>query len=268
DEPLRVKIQTAPTPLPSSGAPTAAILPSAESAIVDPNWPLPDSPAPVSRARRVQREPERVNTQTAPAPPFALGPPTNAVFPSPERPTLAPNPGGSLTYPRAAPKPGGTSVASCLQPVPARANTHAAPTPPYPEGPPTTAVEPSAESATPLPNPPGPRSPRAVSFLPCWRQPAPERTNVHAAPIACEWTRNPSSAPIRLLSFLPPISIVPPRAATAMLLPNSPAPASPPPVSLCGAVPSAAAADAAVSAATRTPDATRARSATVSARVA
>src|SRR4051794_359884 len=108
----------------------------------------------------------------------------------------------------------------CLQAAPDRVNTHAAPMPPYPDGPPINAVLPSADSATLSPNPPAPRSPLAVSFPPCCFQAAPARANAHAAPIACEWTRFPSRAPIRLRSFQPPINAMSPRADSARLLPN------------------------------------------------
>ena len=71
------------TPLPSFGAPTTAVVPSAESATVSPKWPGPDAPAAVSFGPCCVHTPfARVNVQTAPTLPLSPGPPMSAVFPS------------------------------------------------------------------------------------------------------------------------------------------------------------------------------------------
>src|SRR5262249_39354530 len=64
------------------------------------------------------------------------------------------------------------------------------------------------------------------SLPPCCFHLDPERANDQAAPMACEWTRLPSSAPIRLRSFQPPMKAMFPRADSARLLPNWLAPIS------------------------------------------
>src|SRR6266511_5465060 len=75
-----------------------AVEPSAESATLHPNSPLPPSPFPVSLPPSCgQLFPERVNVQTAPFPYVPTtrrvsspGPPTRAVLPSAESATRAP----------------------------------------------------------------------------------------------------------------------------------------------------------------------------------
>src|SRR4029077_13747189 len=76
---------------------------------------------------------------------------------------------------------------SCVQPLPFRVNTHAAPAPPRPKGtdgshrlspgPPTIAVLPSAESATDHPWLALPMAPVPTSFLPCCLHTPPLRPN-------------------------------------------------------------------------------------------
>ena len=96
---------------------------------------------------------------------------------------------------------------------PERVNTHAAPAPPLSPDPPISAVLPSAESATLLPNSPSPVSPVPVSFSPCWVQVDPERVNTHAAP-------TPAGLNVPPLSAGPPISAVLPSAESATLVPE------------------------------------------------
>jgi hypothetical protein len=85
-------------------------------------------------------------TQTAPFPSLALSPPISAVPPSPERATLRPK------FPLCESRP-----PCCFQDEPLRVKTQAAPSPLVSVtrrstdpscGPPTSAVEPSADSAT------------------------------------------------------------------------------------------------------------------------
>jgi hypothetical protein len=120
--------------------------------------------------------------------------------------------------------PPATSFAPCwFQAEPERVNTHAAPLLALSLRPPTSAVPPSAESATLEPKAALPAAPLPVSLLPCWLQVEPERVKIHAAPLF------PSSPE-------PPTSAVVPSAESATLNPNRPGPVSPPPVSLspCG----------------------------------
>src|SRR5579872_7352458 len=127
--PVRVKIQTAPAPSPSLTPPTAAVLPSPESATQKPWLALkePAPPVPTSLGPCwLQTPPVRVNTHAAPyAPvaPLSLGPPRIAVFPSPESATDQP-------CPASAEAPAPTSLVPCwLHTPPVRVNTHAAPAP-------------------------------------------------------------------------------------------------------------------------------------------
>src|SRR5664280_237906 len=88
----RVNTQTAPTPLLSPGPPTAAVLPSEDSATAQPWFALATAPVPTNLAPVcVHWPPERVNTQAAPVPVLSPGPPMIAVLPSAERarPALA-----------------------------------------------------------------------------------------------------------------------------------------------------------------------------------
>ena len=67
---LSVNTQAAPSPPLSPEPPISAVLPSEESATLEPNLPSLLSPAPVSFAPCwVHVEPERVNTQAAPVSP-------------------------------------------------------------------------------------------------------------------------------------------------------------------------------------------------------
>src|SRR5579862_895507 len=134
----------APTLPLSRGPPIRAVFPSADRAALWPNRPLPISPLPVSlRPCCVQTPPERVNTQAAPTLPLSPGPPIRAVFPSADNATLLPNSPVPVS-----PLP--VSLAPCcVQPPPERVNTHAAPTWLLSMKPPTRAVFPSADNATP-----------------------------------------------------------------------------------------------------------------------
>src|SRR3982074_1029706 len=72
----------------------------------------------------------------------------------------------------------------CVQTPPLRPNTHAVPTLLLSDHPPTTAVLPSAESATDMPWRALPTAPTPTSLLPCCVQTPPLRVNTHAAPAA------------------------------------------------------------------------------------
>src|SRR5205807_849208 len=89
-EPERVNTHAAPKPPSSKGAPTSAVLPSADKATLSPNEPLPLSPAPVSLVSSIHLDPRRMNTQAAPTSSPSLGPPTKAMLPFDERATLLP----------------------------------------------------------------------------------------------------------------------------------------------------------------------------------
>src|SRR5271166_1369164 len=138
----------------SSGPPTMAVLPSADSATDMPWRALPTAPVPTSLwPCCVQTPPLRVKTHAA----SARHPPTIAVLPSADRATDMPWPsdnGGSPV--RDTPLP--TSwLPCCVQTLPLRVNTQTAPIALSSLGPPTKAVLPSADRATDAPwdhNPP------------------------------------------------------------------------------------------------------------------
>src|SRR5215218_6127472 len=145
--------------------------------------------------------------QAAPVPLLSRQAPISAVAPSAESATLVPN------SPSPAPS-SGVSFGPCwVQVDPERKNSHAAPLVLLSAKPPTSAVLPSAESATATPNRPSPVSPPPVSFCPCWVQVDPERVKTQAAPLLCS-------------SFQPPISAVSPFAESETIVPNLPLPAS------------------------------------------
>src|SRR5271168_4922509 len=79
--------------------------------------------------------------------------------------------------------PAPTSLSPCWlhAPLP-RVNTHAAPAPELSPGPPTTAVLPSADSATEKPCWASRLAPLPTSLLPCGVHTPPLRVNTHAAP--------------------------------------------------------------------------------------
>src|SRR5262245_28414969 len=276
--PTRVKTQNAPAPLLptgrlSLGPPMTAVLPSEERAVAKPKAPSPISSLPVSFGPCcVHVDPERVNTHTAPAA-LSNGPPITAVLPSEESATSWPK--------RAAPlSPLPVSFGPCcVQVEPERVKTHAAPMPPLSPPPPTSAVLPSAESATPpSPNSPAPSSSLPpVSLGPCCDQLEPERVKTHTAPMPplsslptsavlpsedkatltpkrppspaltsslppvslgpC-WVQlepervNTQTAPVPLLSSMPPISAVLPSEESATEKPKRAPPTSSAPVSL------------------------------------
>src|SRR3954452_14501362 len=161
--PERVNAHAAPTPPLSPGPPIRAVLPSADSATLWPNWPVPVSSLPVSFVPCwVQAPPERVKAHAAPTKPLSVLPPMRAVLPSADRATLQPNSPAPVSPPP-------VSFVPCwVQTPPERVNAHAAPTAPLSLGPPIRAVLPSADSATLWPNWPRPTSPPPVSFAPCW----------------------------------------------------------------------------------------------------
>src|SRR5262249_39370049 len=156
-----VKTQAAPSPSRSQGPPISAVLPFADSDKPWPKAPEPCSSLPVSfEPCCVQDEPERVNTQAAPATLLSEGPPISATEPSAE--SAAPTP---KRPPRVSSLP--VSFEPCwVQPVSERVNTHAAPALLPSLSPPTSAVLPSAEIAVLSPNWPWPLSPAPVSFSP------------------------------------------------------------------------------------------------------
>src|SRR6478609_3456023 len=121
----------APISVLSAGPPTRAVLASADSVTLNPKWPSPTSPLPVSFAPCCsQVEPERVKTHAAPTPALSLPPPISAVSPSADSPTLkAKRPSPTSPAP--------VSLGPCWVHVsPAREKTHAAPTPPLSAYPP------------------------------------------------------------------------------------------------------------------------------------
>src|SRR5207249_3623220 len=149
----------------SLSPPTSAVFPSADSAVLMPNSTLPTSSPLVSLGPCCdQLPPARTNTHAAPAPALSTGPPISAVLPSAETETRNPN----WAFPTSSAP---VSLGPCCDQLPAeRTNTHAAPALALSSGPPTTAVFPSADSATPSPSSPLPLSSPPVSFEPCWKK--------------------------------------------------------------------------------------------------
>ena len=148
---------------------------------------------------------ERVNTHAAPSAVVVVGAADQRGVPVADSATLAPK----LVFAACRSSFG----PCCVQVVPERVNTHAAPR--------VAAVVAGAADQRRVPvrrqrhagaEPAGPLSPLAVSFGPCCVQVLPERVNTHAAP-------TPS------LSSGPPISAVFPSADSATLTPK-PAPAA------------------------------------------
>src|SRR6516164_2539835 len=163
-----------------------AMLPSADSATEVPRCPT-ELPVLTSLSPCcVQTPPLRVNTHAAPAAPrpkgtdrshrLSPGPPTMALLPSADNATDMPwqaLPIASLPT---------SFLPCCVQVPPLRVNTHA----PSAPQPPTTAVLPSAESATDIPWPGGnggSLAPLPTSLLPCCVQILPLRVKTHAAPV-------------------------------------------------------------------------------------
>src|SRR5580765_1605784 len=172
--PLYVYTHAAPLPALSSGPPTMAVLPSAESATELPCLAPPAAAPPTSFAPCCSQLPRRTNTQTAPAPLLSSGPPTMAVLPSPESATELP----CCSMPTGLP----TSFACWDHVSPLNANTHVAPRLPLSALPPTMAVFPSADIATETPCFAAPIAPVPTSFVPCWLHAPEVRVNIHAAP--------------------------------------------------------------------------------------
>src|SRR5262249_32396328 len=182
--PSRVNPQAAPTPPLSFDPPTMTVLPSAESATEGADFPT--APLPTSFLSCVQRPSLRVNTNAPPAPSSSANPPTMAMLPSADSATDVP-----WRAPRKAPLPR-SLLPCCVQTPPRRVTTHAAPAAPNPKGtdrshglspgPPTSAVLPSADSATEVPWRAPPTAPLPTSLLPCCLQTLPLRVNTHTAP--------------------------------------------------------------------------------------
>ena len=88
---LRVKIQAAPAPLLSAGAPMMAVVPSPEMATEVPCCAAPTAPVPInSWPCCVQRPALRVKIHAPPMPVLSPEPPTMAVFPSADSATAFP----------------------------------------------------------------------------------------------------------------------------------------------------------------------------------
>src|SRR5262249_6205392 len=151
----------------SFAPPTIAMLPSADSATEDAEFPTASMPA--SLLHWAQLMPLRVNTAAAPTPRSPADPPTSAILPSADRATDVP----WRAFPALT-----SLLPCCSQTFALRANTHAAPAAPRPKGtdpshglspgPPTMAMLPSADSATDVPWRALPTAPLPTSFLPCW----------------------------------------------------------------------------------------------------
>src|SRR5437763_756716 len=134
----------------------------------------------------------------------------STVLPSAERATLAPK---FANFPDAS---FGVSFSTWVQLEPERANTQAAPGPEALVGvlpsltPPTRAVFPSADNATPAPKFGFPDASPAVS-LACRVQVEPERVNTNAAPMPPSSEGSPTSAvsPFAEIAMLQPASVPP-----------------------------------------------------------
>src|SRR5262245_21814425 len=138
---------TAPARLLSPGPPTAAVLPSADSATDRPCWPKkPTVPVPTSLSPCcVQTPPLRVATHAAPVRALSPGPPPRAVLPSADSAAEVPSAEVGAA-------PSATNLPPCcVHTLPLRVNTHPAPVLPSSASPPTSAVLPSADSATETP---------------------------------------------------------------------------------------------------------------------
>src|ERR1043166_1579865 len=209
--PVRLYTQAAPSPESSRLPPTTAVFPSADSETDSPCSAAPTAPVPTSFAPCWLHTPAvRVNTHAAPA--FALStfPPTTAVFPSAESETEHP----WFAMPTASAPT--SFVPCCLQPLLLLVYTHTAPTPWLSKFPPTTAVFPSADSATASPCCANPTAPVPTSFVPCWLHTPALRVKIHAAPRL-------------LLSPYPPTTAVFPSADSETDTPCSAVPTAPVP---------------------------------------
>src|SRR5262249_9110191 len=151
----------APTLMLSAFPPTTAVFPSADTATEFP-WPAP----PTARLPTsfvpcwLHTPPLRVHTHAAPAPPSSKPPPMTAVFPSADTATAFP-------WCAAPPAPVPTSLGPCwLHTPPLRVPSDAAPALPLSKSPPTTAVFPSADTATEFPWPARPTAPLPTSLVP------------------------------------------------------------------------------------------------------
>src|SRR5207237_2412370 len=84
-DPERVNTHAAPLKLSSHVPPISAVHPSPDSATLPPCPAASAAPVPTSFDPCCdQVDPERASTHAAPVPPSSTGPPTNAVFPSPD----------------------------------------------------------------------------------------------------------------------------------------------------------------------------------------
>src|SRR6516165_3372043 len=143
--PLRVNTHAAPALPLSDHPPTMAVLPSADNATDMPWRAFPTAPLPTSFLPCcVQVPPLRVNTHA----PSAPQPPTMAVLPSAESATDIPWPGGNGGSPASLPT---SLLPCCVQILPLRVKTHAAPVVLLSLGPPMMAALPSEERATDAP---------------------------------------------------------------------------------------------------------------------
>src|SRR5208282_670979 len=144
--------------------------------------------------------------------PLSAGPPTIRVLPSADSATDWP----CSTSGPTAPVP--TSLLPCwVHTPPLWVKTHTAPMSVLSPGPPTTAVVPSADSATEVPWLAPPTAPVPTSLLPCWVHTPLLRVKTHAAPMP-------------LLSHHPPAIAVLPSADSATDQPSWLPQGPPPPV--------------------------------------
>src|SRR5260370_1152401 len=126
-----------------------------------------------------------INAHAAPLPWLSPKSPQKSVFPSADRAREEPCSDQGTSSARANLEP------CCVQIPPLRVNTHVAPVveklPPGPAvsslGPPTAAVFPSADNATPAPcRGSGPTAPLPTNLEPCWVQTPLLLVNTHTAP--------------------------------------------------------------------------------------
>ena len=185
--PLRVNTHAAPKPLLSPRPPTTTVFPSADRSTETPCIACPTAPVPTSFVPCwIHTPPLRVNTHAAPAFPSSLNPLTTTVFPSADTATEVPCLAGPT-----APVP--TSFVPCwVHTPPLRVHTHAAPVLLLSPGPPTTAVFPSADTATDDPCTAGPTAPVPTSLVPCCPNCAPALdASIRKTSISATLTRTP-----------------------------------------------------------------------------
>src|SRR2546425_1232077 len=175
--PLFTNTHAAPALPLSSGPPTMAVFPSADTPTDLPCAAPPTAPAPTSLSPCWLHTPlECVNTHAAPTPTLSSSTPTIAVFPSADSATER-----TCVASPTAPVP--TSLSPCWLHTPLeRVYSHAAPTTPLSLFSPTMPVPTSAHSPSESPFHAPPTAPAPTSLSPCWLHVPPERVNTHTAP--------------------------------------------------------------------------------------